>query len=312
MMEVYSVLNDIKYGTLRNFYIFAGDEWKVQQIYIEQIAKVKNLKIKYINSIKDVYNQLQNKSFIQQKFCYVCRDDEVFLKTESLWEQGNGIFGDNIYILLLTAIDKRTKFFKRFSVDICIFDPLDAKILQKYIQKEIDLSAQNCKKLMEICEYDYGRCLLEIDKIKRYAQGFVGDYGYDNFFQMLIKDGTIYQPPKDAVFDLVDAVLKNKINSAFYCLRQCYENDEPKLIMLSLLFNNIKAVLQVQTYQGADLSTATGLSNWEIKLAKGRLNYYDEDYLIYMLREVQKVEIGIKTGKIDEDVCMEFLLARIM
>lgn len=173
-MEVYSVLNDIKNGTLRNFYIFAGEEWKVQQIYIEQIAKVKNLKIKRINSINDIFNQLQNKSLLSSNFCFVCRDDEAITRNEQLWAQirKGKIFSNHIYILLLTNIDKRTKFCKEFATEICEFKHLEPRVLQKYIQKEIDLSAKNCKKLMEICENDYGRCLLEIDKIKRFADGF--------------------------------------------------------------------------------------------------------------------------------------------
>lgn len=171
-MEVYSVLNDIKNGTLRNFYIFAGEEWKVQQIYIEQIAKAKNLRIKRINSINDIYNQLQNKSLLSSNFCFVCRDDEAIIRNEQLWAQvRNGkIFAGNIYILLLTHIDKRTKFCKEFSVEICEFNHLEPRLLKKYLQKEIELSDKNFQKLMEICEYDYGRCLLEIDKIRRFCE----------------------------------------------------------------------------------------------------------------------------------------------
>lgn len=171
-MEVYSVLNDIKNGTLRNFYIFAGEEWKVQQIYIEQIAKVKNLKIKRINSINDIYNQLQNKSLLSSNFCFVCRDDEAITRNEQLWSQlrKGKIFSNHIYILLLTNIDKRTKFCKEFADEICVFDHLEPRILKKYIQNEIELSDKNCQRLMEVCEYDYGRCLLEIDKIKRFVE----------------------------------------------------------------------------------------------------------------------------------------------
>lgn len=320
-MEVYSVLNDIKNGTLRNFYIFAGEEWKVQQIYIEQIAKVKNLKIKRINSINDIFNQLQNKSLLSSNFCFVCRDDEAITRNEQLWVQirKGKIFSNHIYILLLTNIDKRTKFCKEFATEICEFKHLEPRVLQKYIQKEIDLSVKNCKKLMEICEYDYGRCLLEIDKIKQYVNTEMPLFGtgkniteQDCCFEMLVKDGTIYQPPKDAIFDFVDAVLRHNINMSFELLQECYDVGEATMVMLSVLFNNTKNVLQVQACNSNDVSKATGLTGWEIKLAKEKLGYYDIDYLVYMLRQIQKTESGIKQGKIDEDIAMQYLLSVIL
>ena len=319
-MEVYSVLNDIKNGTLRNFYIFAGEEWKVQQIYIEQIAKVKNLKIKRINSINDIFNQLQNKSLLSSNFCFVCRDDEAITRNEQLWAQirKGKIFSNHIYILLLTNIDKRTKFCKEFATEICEFKHLEPRVLQKYIQKEINLSAQNCKKLMEICEYDYGRCLLEIDKIFNYIDGAVNNYGapctvdLDEVFIGLLNNGTIYQPPKDAIFDFVDAVLRHEVNKSFELLGECYNIGEATMVMLSVLFNNIKNVLQVQACDNVDISTTTGLTGWEIKLAKEKLGYYDDDYLVYMLRQIQKTESGIKQGKVDEDIAMQYLLSVIL
>ena len=313
-MQVAEIKNDIKSGSVRDFYIFNGDEWKVQEIYINQLAKAKNLRIKRINSINDIYVQLRNKSFLSSDFCYVVRDDEAFISNEQLWSQvkNSKIFAGNIYILQLTNLDKRTKFYKAFQDEICIFEHLEPRILKKYIQKEIDLNDKNCQALMEICEYDYGRCLLEIDKIKRYAQGFVGDYGYDNFFRMLVEDGAIYQPPKDAIFDFVDAVLRKKVNLSLELLQECYDIGEATMVMLTVLFNNVRSTLQVQTYHGDNLSKATGLTGWEIKLAKSHIGYYTDDWLEYMLLEIQRVESGIKQGKIEEEFAMRYLLGQIM
>ena len=312
-MEVYSVLHDIREKNVKDFYIFAGDEWKIQQIYIKQIAKVKNLRIKRINSINDIYNQLQNKSLLSSNFCFVCRDDEAVIRNEKLWSQiKSEIFAGNIYILKLTNVDKRTKFYKQFADEICVFDHLEPRILKKYIQNEIELSDKNCQRLMEVCEYDYGRCLLEIDKIKKYVNYLGPAAMFDGVFEKLLKEGTIYTPPKDAIFEFVDAVLRHDINKSFELLNECYEVGEATMVMLSVLFNNTKNVLQVQACNNKDVAKSTGLTNWEIKLAKEKLNYYDIDYLVYMLRAIQKIESGIKQGRIEEDFAMQYLLAMIL
>lgn len=315
-MQVAEIKNDVKSGSVRDFYIFSGDEWKVQEIYINQLAKAKNLRIKRINSINDIYVQLRNKSFLSSNFCYVVRDDEAFISNEQLWSQvkDSKIFAGNIYILQLTNLDKRTKFYKAFQDEICVFEHLEPRILKKYIQKEIDLNDKNCQALMEICEYDYGRCLLEIDKIQKYAEGNVVLIKniYNNAFEILLESGAIYQPPKDAIFDFVDAVLKKKVNLSLELLQECYDIGEATMVMLTVLFNNVRSTLQVQTYHGDNLSKATGLTGWEIKLAKSHIGYYTDDWLEYMLLEIQRVESGIKQGKIEEEFAMRYLLGQIM
>ncbi|MBO6272772.1 hypothetical protein J6O48_08345 [bacterium] len=312
-MDVATLKAKIKSKQLPSYLIFSGDEWKVQQIYINQIAKVTGKEIKRIDDVTSIYRKLRNKSFVQNGVIYIVRDDKELMNSEKLQQQiESGLLGDNILIHLLTSVDKRTKFYKAHSASIIVFERLSDAMLKKYISKEIKLSESNIQRLIDICEHDYGRILLEIDKIKRYAQGFIGDYGYDNFFQMLVEDGTIYEPPYDAIFDLVDAILDRKVNRAFDLLQQSYAVGEATMVMLSVLYNNAKAVLQVQTYKGNELSKATGLTGWQIKNAKPHVGKYSENELIYILQLCQKLESGIKTGRMEDEFAMQYLLTHIM
>ena len=135
---------------------------------------------------------------------------------------------------------------------------------------------------------------------------------YDEAFEILLKDGTIYQPPYDAIFDLVDAILDRKVNLAFNLLQQSYEIGEATMVMLSVLYNNAKSVLQVQTYKGNEITKATGLTGWNIKNAKKHLHKYTDSELIYIVQLVQKIESGIKTGRMEEEFAMQYLLTHIM
>lgn len=135
---------------------------------------------------------------------------------------------------------------------------------------------------------------------------------YDEAFEILLKDGTIYKPPYDAIFDLVDAILDRKVNRAFDLLQQAYAVGEATMVMLSVLYNNAKAVLQVQTYRGKDISKGTGLSVWQIKKAREHCGKYSDDDLIYIVQLVQKIESGIKSGAIEESFAIEYLLVHIL
>ena len=312
-MDVSSLKSQIKLKTVPSFLIFAGEEWKVQEIYINQIAKAMNKEVRRIDSITDIYSSLKNKSFVQKSYVYVVRDDKELMTNEKIQQQINsGLLADNILILILTNIDKRTRFYKSYNAQICVFEKLSNNLLKKYIKVETKLSERNIQRLIDICESDYGRILLEIDKIKRYALEY-GDFEKpDHSFEVLLATGTIYQPPYDAIFDLVDAILDRKVNKAFDLLQQAYDIGEATLVMLTVLYNNAKAVLQVQTYQGNNLSKATGLTGFQISNAKKHVGKYSDNALIYIVELVQKIEKGIKTGKMEDEFAMQYLLCHIL
>ena len=135
---------------------------------------------------------------------------------------------------------------------------------------------------------------------------------YDDAFQKLLDDGVLVIPPYDAIFDLVDAILDRKVNKAFHLLQQSYAVGEATMVMLSVLYNNAKAVLQVQTYKGDNLSKGTGLTGWQIKNAKAHVRKYSDKELVHMLQMIQKVESGIKTGQIEDEIAMPYLLVNVL
>lgn len=314
-MDVSALKGQIKSHNIDKFLIFTGPEWKVQQLYIQQISKVLNMQIKHIESVTDIYSKKGNTAFIKSNYVYVVRDDKEILQNEKVQTQLLDIIGDNTLILLLTTVDKRTKFYKTYKDTIVEFEALKPEILAKYIQKEIELSKDNIEKLMEVCEYDYGRCLLEIDKIKQYAESYNAGNSNETdpsqVFDWLLKDGTIYTPPKDAIFDFVDAILDRKL-SCFDLYEQCKAVGEATMVMVSVLYNNAKAVLQVQTCESKDVSKTTGLSGWQIMNAKKHLNKYTEDELKYIIKLCYRCQKGIVSGTLEEQYAMDYILASIL
>lgn len=314
-MDVATLKNHIKLKTLPTFLIFSGDEWKVQQIYIEQISKVTGKRCVRIDSIGEIFQKLSNRSFVKESVIYIVRDDKELMQNEKLQQRIEKVLGDNMLILLLTNVDKRTKFYKSYKASICDFERLSDKMLEKYALKEISLSKRNLERLIEICEHDYGRILLEIDKMRTYMfaaelEGY--DMDADEAFTDLVKAGTIHVPAKDAIFDFVDEVLNRHCNNSFELLQECYDVGEATMVMLTVLYNNAKAVLQVQTCRTNDISKTTGLTGWQIKNAKAHLHKYTDVELVDMLKLIQECESGIKTGRIEEQFVMQYILARIL
>ena len=305
-MNLLELKKQITNKSLNKIYYFTGDEWKVMNIYIHQIAKASNSKLEYVDSIKDVIDNVKQKSILSTKSCYVMRDDKEYLSNEKLWDKINELNKDNILIFILSSIDKRSKFYKRFKDDIVTFDKLNELTLTKYINNAITLENASVKKLIEVCEYDYGRILLEIDKIKNYGSD------YNNAFLTLLANGEIYQPPKDAVFDLIDAILSRNAILSYRLYKDCKDIGEANLVILSNLFNSTRATYQVQSFVGnGDICNITGLKQGQIYACQKRLYRYTNEELIYIMKLTQKVEAGIKQGTIPDEISIEYLLANI-
>lgn len=312
-MEITEVKAHIRDNNFNKFYIFSGTEWKVQRLYIDQIVKVSGKELRYIDSIMDIYGKKGNKMFTQKSYVYVVRDDKEIIQNEKIQEQLSSIVGNNILVILLTAPDKRTKFYKAYKDTIVEFEALKPAVLKKYIQKETPLTDDNCDKLMEACEYDYGRCLLEIDKIKQFMQADASVDGMleDGAFIYLLNSGVIYQPPKDAIFDFVDAILDGDVNLSFELYHQCLAVGEATMVMIMVLYNNAKAVLQVQSCKSSDVSKATGLTSWQIMNAKKHLRKRTISDLLYIMKICQQAQQAIVTGTMEEEYVMGDILTRI-
>lgn len=310
-MEVQELKKLIKENSIPNFLIFAGEEWMIQKLYIEQIAKVKNLQIKYADSISDIWTSLTSSSLFDTPTLYVLQDDKEVLTNEKIYTQLDSI--KNMLILTLTSVDKRLKMLKLYKSSIVEFNALNEAVLKRYIQKEIDLNDRNCNILMEICDYNYGHCLLEIDKIKQFMRARGTDDIYDhNFtnseFEKLLEDGVFYIPPRDTIWDFIKAVLQDKINKAYELYQDLKELQSPTLAILTNLYNNTRAVYQVQTCHSKDIAKSTGLTSWQIRNAKECVGKNSDEDLEYLLRLIQKVESGIKKGTIEESIAVDYIL----
>ena len=317
-MNLQALKSQLASNKISSVYVFTGPEWVAQKTYINHIAKIRGLEVRRIESIADVFSKLKNSSFIRTDFVYVARDDSEFMQNEKLQDQLSSVMQKSVYISLVTSVDKRTKFYKKYQNDMVEFEYFSDKILKKYIQKSIDLSDAYCQKLIDICESDYGRILLEIDKIKQY-QKTTEDVQWDgtektttkSCFNTLLSEGVIYRPPKDAIFDFVNAVL-NRSTKCWDLLYQSYAVGEANMVLLSVLYNNIKQTLQVQSCKSSDISKSTGLTGWQIKCVKEYVNNYSNGELVAGMKLLEKISTGIKTGQIEDEFSVQYFLCNFL
>ena len=173
---------------------------------------------------------------------------------------------------------------------------------------------ENCKKLIDICNSSYNQILLELDKIKQ----FNNMYGQDsyskvnNIFEDLDNRGAFHKEISDITFEFIEKVLKRDIEAVYDLRKKLIQIGESNIKLLSLLYTNFKTILLIQSCKSNDVCKTTGLQYYQVKYNQDKLNYYTIRELVYVLKLIHKIESGIKTGKIDEQISIDYLLINII
>lgn len=293
-----------------------GEEVAVMDIYLSKIYAATAGDVLRFDSVKEAYAKLvQRRIRTGVSRVFVVRDDKEFFKADKEWAKVfNAAENSNDYLILIySSMDRRSKFYKQNQERLCEFEKLSSSVLAGYIEKLLPgMNARLKEQFAEVCECSYSRILLEADKIKHYAKVSYLDYG--EAFKELIKQGVIYQPIGDITFLFTDAILtRNKRDTAKYLL-QAKAIGESEILTLSVLYNGFKHILMVQGLgkDQSEPSKRTGLTPWQVKMAKEKQGHYSISELVNALKVIRFAEKGIKTGLIDADVAVEYVIVNIM
>lgn len=306
-MEIADVKQQIKTGNFDKVYIFYGTEHTVMKIYLEMMAKKGNMRLSYVDSLMDIMTGAKTKALVPEHHLYVIMDDKTYLTDEKIQEKFKGL-KDDVVVFYYTTADKRLKFWKNNKDRAVEFGRLEDRVLIKYIKNDAPmLSDEQCMTLIDACEGDYGRILLELDKVRCYstAEKITGQGALDS----LLEQKQIYFQPKDAIFDFVATVLERSPYKAYRLLQDCKAVGESNLALVSVLYNNFKTLLQVQS--GKDWK-ALGLNGFAVKNVAPFKNNYSNGEIVKAMKLLREIEVGIKTGKVPDDLSVEYFLVQVI
>lgn len=307
-MQVKDIKKQIREKMLQRFFVFTGSEIEAQRIYINKISEVTGKPVKRIDTVGEAFSK--RGSILKVSNVFVARDDMDFWKSGTEVSTLEELLGNNILIVQMTSIDKRSKAFKQYADYIVEFEYMDSDVLYKYVHKECPMQDNNVFELIEMCEHDYKRILLEVDKINRLSCAL--SVSVDEAFSKMVAEGVITRPPKDAIFDFTNAMLMGQIDRAFMLLEDCKAIGEPPLRIISVLYSNFKRVLQYQVAESRDVCAETGLTPFDVKLAKQSAGVWSSSDLVYFLKVLQGIEQGIKTGEVEEGIALDYLMVSLL
>jgi len=320
-MKLHELQKQIVSKKLDKVYVFTGEEIGIMDNYLDKIYSIVGGDVVRTESVQEAYARMTQRRISGTPRCFVVRDDKEFLKQDKIWDTVFSLAdkSPDYLILIYSSIDKRSKFYKQNTERITEFEKLSPELLVKYISKELPgIKERDAYKLAEICECNYSRILLECDKIRHYAhrthRKSNGAVDFGKAMNILIEQGVIFQPIGDITFKFTDAILTRDYQNTSRYLREARLKGESEVMILSILYNGFRQILMVQGL-GKDQRDAvkrTGLTPWQVKMAQEKQGHYSISELIKALKIIRFVEMGIKTGQIDADVSLEYVIVNIM
>lgn len=307
-MELVDLMKRISCNDIPHFLILFGEEQTILNIYLTHILEVTNTKRISADSVSYIMQNINKKRFDKSIRLYVVQDDMAFLKAEDSWETVRNTLTKDYIILRYHILDKRSAFAKKNRQNLVEFSRLTKEVLQTYISKDLpDLNEKNSSKLVEYCNYDYGRILMEIDKIKQYSSVRT-DLTIDSCFVQLDKQGLFHKEIGDITFELTNAVLGGYPETAIQKLDEAKRKGEPVMMIVSILYNGFRNLLAYQglgsNKQGA--MERTGMTKGELYGCTKNVGGYSITEVKRNMLKCQEIEAGIKMGTIDEDIALEY------
>lgn len=307
-MELVDLMKRISSNDIPHFLILFGEEQTILNIYLTHILEVTNTKRISADSVSYIMQNINKKRFDKSIRLYVVQDDMAFLRAEDSWETVRDTPTKDYIILRYHSLDKRSAFVKKNQQNLVEFARLSKEVLQTYIAKDLpDLSEKNSSKLVEYCNYDYGRILMEIDKIKQYSSVRT-DLTIDSCFVQLDKQGLFHKEIGDITFELTNAVLGGYPETAIQKLDEAKRKGEPAMMIVSILYNGFRNLLAYQglgsNKQGA--MERTGMTKGELYGCTKNVGGYSITEVKRNMLKCQEIEAGIKMGTIDEDIALEY------
>lgn len=315
-MELSELMKKIAGNDIPHYLVLYGQEQTILDMYIKQILSVTQAQAVYVDTVASVVKQSGKKSLNKSVKCYIVADDLSYLKAETVWDKIKEDFkkSKNYLILRYHTLDKRDKFSHNNKENLTEFAHLSVEVLQQYIYRDLpDLSEKNALSLIEYCNYDYGRILMEIDKIKQWQEHYTDNEWTpktDSVFKLLNNQGLFHKEIGDITFELTNAVLGGYTDQAIVKLDEAKRKNEPAMMIASILYNGFRNLLAYQGL-GKDKQGAmerTGLTKGELYGCTKNVGGYSLSEVKRNMLFCQEVESGIKTGLIDGDIALDYLV----
>ena len=161
--------------------------------------------------------------------------------------------------------------------------------------------------LLELTNSDLWRLEKELDKIEIFDKSYRKE-----IFKQFINNGIFNDLTTYNTFSFTDAVIKRQKTKVFEIYQKLQEMGTNYMGVIALLYNNFRNIIKIQLSPNPSPEN-TGLKpNQFYAIKKNSIGYYNKDELLHIFDLLTKIDKQIKTGEIEVDKSIEYLLVNIL
>lgn len=307
-MEVFEIQNMMKTGNRPKMLVFYGSDYALINVYLDNISKYYSVSKSYISDLSRLSNLCVGDQMFYEDKLFIYKYPKDLSSYEHLFAKINEILGDNILIIVLSEIDKRTKFYNQYKELFVNFEPQDLKTFRVMVSSITKLSANNVKLLADICGNNYGKFLTEIDKVHNYSH--IHNMDEDEAFELLLSKGVIYTANRDVIFEFIGRVMSAKSN--MYELFKILDiQGESNIKLVSLLYTSFRNQFICETVNNPNQDN-TGISPFIISQCLRRKGIYNQEDLRRAMKLLMKIEQGVKSGIFEESQIIDYFIVQLL
>ena len=334
-MTTIELEKQIKSGNMHGIYLLYGDNSFLKDTNLKKIKKnfcelVQGINFITIdeNGINNLISDIQTPAFGYDYKLIIVKNSNLFkkeskakkTKTSDIQNKINEYIAENIdeineSVLLIfyeESVEKNQLFQTIEKLgNICNFENLKNNDLIKSLKSvcnayKVNISDECLKKFVELVGNDMQECINEIRKLIEYA-GTNGTITSNEIDLLTIKK------IEAIIFDLTDSLGTKDTGKAIQVLNDLLYNKEPIQKILITLYNHFKKLYIVTLASKYNKSIEESLNlkpNQAFLISKYRkqANYFTEEILRNLLRELYLLDVNYKQGKIDLNIGLESIL----
>lgn len=262
----------------------------------------------------DTYGFLSSKKIIIIKNISSITVDDNKDKLDHLLQYFSNPNEDNLVIITDKKLDDRKKFTKDLKKKLeyikVSFNSLD------YIKQELSsykLETGVVSLLNEYCLDDITKIHNECSKLKDYKADSM-EITKNDIISLCVKKSSDIT---NLSFDFIKAIAKRDKKLAFSIYQELIDGGVDSISMVGLLASQLRIMYQVKVLSNKRMSdkeiadTLGEKSSYRITKTKELINYYSEDELLGLIKNLANIDLSIKTNSVDPNFLIQLLIINL-
>lgn len=287
--------------TNMNFSLYQGDHYNMEEVYEDLTTP------SFFQERKMVV--LKNPSFLtNKKEKKESQDSEIFIKC---LQQD---IDDNIFVIFCNEkFDERKKIVKElrkkanfYEVEKVNHYKLAATARSGFVNRNTTIDDDALELLLARVGNNLIEIRNEVEKLSLYTK----------HVDIEAVEKLVSKPLEENVFDLATALLQKDRKRMFLVYQDLMIQKEEPVKLIILIANQIRLIYQVRLldrkgYQDKEIAKMLAINPYRLKYIRKEGNDFDLHDLLQCLDELSKLDIQIKTGKLDKEKGLELFLLKI-